>query len=509
VARKWWTLTVVCIAIFMLLLDITVVNVALPEIQRDLDADFSHLQWVVDAYALTLAALLLTAGSLADRYGRRLIFAGGLVMFVAASLLCGLASSPTMLDLSRGLQGIGGAAMFATSLALLAQEFEGRERATAFAIWGATTGLAVAIGPLVGGALVDGIGWEWIFFVNIPIGALCLWIVMQYVRETKDPSQGGVDLPGVVTFSVALFCLVFALIRGNSEGWGSGLIVGLLVASVGFFIAFVGFERRVSNPMFDLSLFRKPTFTGASIVAFSLSASMFAMFLYVTLYMQNVLGYTAFETGLRFLPLSLLSFFAAAISGRLSERLPVRYLMAAGLLSVAVGLLLMHGIEIDSEWTTLLAGFIFAGIGIGLVNPPLASTAIGVVRPQQSGMASGINTTFRQVGIATGIAALGAVFQARVESKLLDIAPPQFANRADELAEAIASGGSKQVIAQSPPQGRGQIAEAANQAFISGFNTILLVGVAVAVAGAISSLVLVRRRDFVTAPQAEGAPAAA
>jgi MFS family permease len=265
----------------------------------------------------------------------------------------------------------------------------------------------------------------------------------------------------------------------------------------------------VANPMFDLQLFRKPTFTGASIVAFSLSASMFAMFLYVTLYMQNVLGYTALETGWRFLPLSLLSFFAAAISGRLSERVPVRYLMSGGLLAVAVGLLLMHGIEIDSKWTTLLAGFIFAGIGIGLVNPPLASTAIGVVRPQQSGMASGINTTFRQVGIATGIAALGAVFQARVESKLIDIAPPQFASRADQLAEGIASGGSKQAIAEAPPGARGQITEAANQAFISGFNTILLLGVAIAVAGAISALVLVRRRDFVAAPEAEAAPAAA
>src|SRR4051794_13703715 len=327
-ARKWWTLLVVCISIFMLLLDITVVNVALPVIREDLGASFSALQWVVDAYALTLAALLLTAGSLADRYGRRLIFTAGLVLFVAASLLCGLSTTPTMLDLARGLQGVGGAAMFATSLALLAQEFEGRERATAFGIWGATTGLAVAIGPLVGGALVDGIGWEWIFFVNVPIGALCLWISLTKVRETRDPSQGGVDLPGVVTFSAALFCLVFSLIRGNSEGWGSALILGLLIASAVLFAAFVVVERRVSNPMFDLTLFRKPTFTGASIVAFSLSASMFAMFLYLTLYMQNVLGYTAFETGVRFLPLSLLSFFAAAISGRLSERVPVRFLMA-------------------------------------------------------------------------------------------------------------------------------------------------------------------------------------
>ena len=237
---------------------------------------------------------------------------------------------------------------------------------------------------------------------------------------------------------------------------------------------------------------------------------MFAMFLYVTLYMQNVLDYTALETGLRFLPLSLLSFFAAAISGRLSENVPVRYFMAGGLLLVAGGLLLMHGVSVDSKWTTLLGGFILSGVGIGLINPPLASTAIGVVRPQQSGMASGINTTFRQVGIATGIAALGAIFQARVESKLSELPlPRQAASRVGELAEAIASGGSQQAIGNAPAQARGQITDAANQAFVAGFNTILLVGVAIAVVGAVSALVLVRQRDFVAAGAAEGAPAGA
>jgi EmrB/QacA subfamily drug resistance transporter len=508
--RKWWTLTVVCISIFMLLLDITIVNVALPVIQKDLDADFTHLQWVIDAYALTLAALLLTAGSLADRYGRRLVFTGGLVLFVLASLLCGFAQTPTMLDFSRGLQGIGGAAMFATSLALIAQEFHGKDRATAFGIWGATTGLAVAIGPLVGGAIVDGIGWEWIFFVNVPIGALCLWITLTKVGESRDPSQGGVDLPGVVTFSGGLFCLVFALIRGNSEGWGSTLIVGLLIASALLLIAFLVVERRTTHPMFDLSLFRKPTFTGASTIAFVLSASIFAMFLYLVLYMQNVLDFTPFEAGLRFLPLSLLSFVAAAISGRATARVPVAYLMGGGLLLVAGGLLLMHGITIDSKWTTLLGGFILAGIGIGMVNPPLASTAIGVVPPQRSGMASGINTTFRQVGIATGIAALGAIFQARVESKLADaLAGTPGASRANQLAEAIASGGAKQAIAGAPPAVRPRIEAAANQAFIAGLNDILLIASVIAFAGAIAALVLVRQRDFVAVAPAEEAPAAA
>jgi EmrB/QacA subfamily drug resistance transporter len=507
--RKWWTLTVVCIAIFMLLLDITVVNVALPVIQRDLGASFSELQWVIDAYALTLAALLLTAGSLADRYGRRLVFATGLVLFALASLLCGFSHTATLLDVARGLQGIGGAAMFATSLALLAQEFEGKERATAFGIWGATTGGAVAVGPLVGGALVDGIGWEWIFFVNAPIAAAALWVTLTKLRESRDPSQGGVDVPGVVTFSVALFCLVFALIRGNAENWGAP-IVALLVASVVLLATFIAVERRSANPMFDLSLFRKPTFTGASIVAFTLSAGMFSMFLYIVLYMQNVLDYSAFQAGVRFLPLSLLSFFVAPLSGRATGRVPVRYLMAAGMLLIAGGMLLMHGVTVDSKWTTLLGGFIVCGAGIGLVNPPLASTAIGVVPPERSGMASGINTTFRQVGIATGIAAVGALFQARVESRLAELlGGTPVAGHEHQLAAAIASGGAKQAIAGVPPGVRPRIEAAANDAFIAGLNDIFLVGAAVAVVGAIAALALIRQRDFVTAPGAPAAEAAA
>src|SRR4051812_42959797 len=265
----------------MLLLDVTVVNVALPDIQKDLHSSFSDLQWVIDAYALMLAALLLTAGSLADLLGRRKVFATGLGLFSLASLLCGLAHTPTMLNLSRGLQGVGGAILFATSLALLAQEFHGKDRGTAFGVWGATTGFAVAVGPLVGGAIVEGIGWEWIFFVNVPIGALALFGTLTKLAESRDERESGIDWPGVVTFSGALFCLVYALIKGNDKGWTSGLILGLLIASVVLLAAFLVAERRGKNPMFDLTLFKKPTFAGASIVAFSLSASLFALFLYI------------------------------------------------------------------------------------------------------------------------------------------------------------------------------------------------------------------------------------
>src|SRR5215204_2315294 len=466
-ASKWWTLLVVCLAIFMLLLDITVVNVALPDIQKDLGASFEDLQWVVDAYALALAALLLASGSLADLLGHRRVFVIGLVAFVTASLLCGLSSSPTMLNVSRGLQGIGGAMMFATSLALIAQEFAPHERGTAFGIWGATTGFAVAVGPLVGGALTEAFGWEWIFLVNVPIGLLTAAITVARVPESERDPRSRIDWAGVLTFSAGLFCLILALIRGNDEGWTSAQIFGLLAAAVILIAVFATIELRREQPMLDLRLFRKPAFTGAQIVAFTLHASMFSMFLYLTLYMQNVLGYSPLETGVRFLPISLLSFLAAPSAGKLAERLPVRAFLGAGLVCVGVGLLLMSGIEPSDDWTTLLAGFIVAGVGIGFINPPLATAAIGVVEPRRAGAASGINSTFRQVGTAVGIAGLGALLQSKLNH---DLGTGGFAS----------------------PAGR--------TAYIDAFNELLIVGAAVAFAGAALALVLVRRRDFVSAP---------
>src|SRR5256714_12952750 len=335
--RKWWTLVAVCVATFMLLLDITIVNVALPDIQRQTGASFDQLQWVVDAYALALAGLLLAAGSLADRLGRRSSFAAGLGLFSLASLLCGLSGDATLLDFARGLQGVGGAAMFATSLALLAQEFQGRERGTAFGVWGATIGGAVAIGPLIGGVLTEGLGWEWIFFVNVPIGIATIVLTQARVHETRDPTASGVDWIGTTTFSAALIALVFALIRGNAEGWGSALIVALLAAAVVLLVVFVLVEMRQDHPMLDLTLFRKPTFAGASVVAFALSASMFAMFLYLTLYLQTILGLSPLQAGVRVLSPSLLSFFVAAAAGPPSGRPPQRpgFLPSRSLLGVS------------------------------------------------------------------------------------------------------------------------------------------------------------------------------
>jgi EmrB/QacA subfamily drug resistance transporter len=489
--RRWWTLGAVCVATFMLLLDITIVNVALPDIAKDLGSSFSDLQWVVDAYALSLASLLLTAGSLADLFGRRRVFVIGLALFTLSSLLCGLAQSPSFLTWARAAQGIGGAAMFATALALLAQAFRGPERGTAFGIWGATIGAAVAVGPLVGGALTQHVSWQSIFLINLPVGIAAIAITLAKVGESSDPEHGGVDWAGLVSFSGGLFLLVFALVRGNAEGWGSSMIVGFLISAAVLLVAFVVVEARQAKPMLDLTLFRRPAFTGAAIAAFALSAGMFAMFLYLTLYLQNTLRLSPLGTGLRFLPLTVVSFFAAPLSGRLQSRFPVRAMFGAGLGMVGAGLLLMRNIDATSGWTALLAGFIVAGAGIGFTNPSLATTAVGVVAPQRSGMASGINNTFRQVGIATGIAGFGALFEHSIASRFHSSIP----------SEVLANGSAKVV----PPPLR----HAFLTAYTGSLRELLLIGAITAFAGAIAAVVLVRPRDFVGYQAAEQAPAPA
>jgi EmrB/QacA subfamily drug resistance transporter len=473
VERKWWTLVAVCVGVFMLLIDITVVNVALPSIQKSLHASFTDLQWVVDAYALALATFVLTAGSAGDLFGRKRVFMTGIVLFTSASALCGAAPDPLFLNVSRGIQGLGGAIMFATSLALLSQEFHGRERGTAFGIWGATTGAAVAIGPLVGGMLTSWLSWRWIFFVNVPIGIFAFVLSARVLHESSDPEHGSIDPLGLALLIGGLFTLVFALIEGNDRGWSSTLIISLLIASAVLLLGFALQQLRRRVPMIDLRLFRKPAFTGVQIAAFAISASLFSMFLYLTLYMQQVLGFSPIAAGVRFLPMSLLAFVAAPIGGKLSERVPVRFLMGGGLALCAISMALMAGLTPSSEWTALLAGFVVGGIGIGLTNPALASTAIATVPREQAGAASGVNSTFRQVGIATGIAALGAIFQ-------------------HQIASTLGGSGSHSFNGATGP-----VPEPVKAAFISALNDILWVGTGIAAIGALLALVLVRRRDLV------------
>jgi EmrB/QacA subfamily drug resistance transporter len=500
VQRKWWTLVAVNVATFMLLLDITVVNTALPAIQQDLDASFTDLQWVVDAYSLALAALVLTAGSLADRLGRRRLFVWGLVIFTIASLLCGLSGSPTVLNLSRALQGLGAASMWGVSLALIAQEFTGgKDRGTAFGLYGATIGAAVAIGPLVGGALTDGLGWEYVFFINIPIGIAAAAITLTKVAESRDPNATRIDYAGLVTFSSGLFLLVLALLRGNAEGWGSSLIVALFAGAAVLLAAFVVVERRVSEPMLPFHYFRIPSFTGAQLAAFAISGSQFALFLYITLYLQNILGLTPFEAGVRYLPITIVSFIVAPIAGSLIGRVQARILLSLGLLFAGLGLILMSGVSQGSEWTTLLAGFLVGGAGIGLINPIVADVAVTTVPDEQSGMATGINDTFRQVGVAVGIAAWGAIFLGRGESEIRDLAagtPAAVGDNPQRLIEATSSGHLDEAVAAVPPGSKAQVANAATEGFLAGFNEILLLGGGLAFLGAIAAFLLVRQNDL-------------
>jgi len=507
--RKWWTLIVVCTGTFMLLLDITIVNVALPKIASSLKATFSDIQWVIDAYALTLASLLLTAGTLADRLGRRLLYTIGLGLFAFTSLLCALSPSALFLIFARAGQGVGGAIMFATALALLAQEFHGRERGTAFGIWGATIAASAAVGPLLGGALTEGLGWSSIFYINVPIGIAGAALTATKVTESRDPEARRIDWIGTITFTAGLFLLVLAIIRGNADGWGSAPIVALFSGSALFLATFLVSQFVQENAMFDVTLFRKPTFSGASIVAFSVSSSMFAMFLYLTLYIQTLLGLSPLQTGLRFLPFTVVSFFVAAASGNLSARIPFRFLLGAGLVMTGVGLFLMRGLTASSDWSVLLPGFIVAGAGVGLLNPALAATAIGVVPPQRSGMASGINNTFRQVGIATGIAGLGALFESRISSLLAPrLTGTPAAGHAAQIGHAVAAGGTQTVLHSVPQAERAQATAAVHVAFASAMNEILLVAGVIALVGALLAVALVRSRDFVTygAPEPAAPP---
>ena len=496
--RKWWTLIVVCVGTFMLLLDITIVNVALPYIQHAFHASLSDLQWVIDAYALTLAAFLLTAGSVADLRGRRLVFSIGIVVFTVGSALCGIAADPTFLALSRAFQGVGGAIMFATSLALLADAFEPRDRGVAFGVFGAVTGVAIAVGPVLGGALTSWLSWRWIFFVKLPIGVFALLVTLREVRESKAPVASRPDWPGFVTFTLGLTALVYGLIRSHPDGWGSSTVTGSLIAAAVLIVLFLVIEVRSRRPMLDLHLLRVPTFNGGLIAAWSISAGLFSLLTYIVLYLQNIEGSSAIDTGLHLLPLTGATFFTAGAAGRLTGHVPTRFLIGPGFALIGVGLLLMRGITPTEAWTHLLPGMILAGVGAGLVNVPLASTAVGVVEPARAGMASGINSTFRQVGIATGVAALGSILASQAGSFTVShLSHTPLGAHAATLAQSVGNGSVAQAIQSVPGQLRELAGTTARAAFVHGLNEILLIGALVSLVAAALTLVLIRQRDFV------------
>ena len=498
--KKWWTLVAVCTGTFMLLLDVTIVTVAQPAIQGGLHASFGDVQWVLDAYALTLASLLLTSGVLADRYGRKRLFQVGLIIFTLGSLLCGLARDPLMLILSRSGQGVGGAIMFATSLALLGNSFRGRDRGVAFGVWGAITGVSTALGPVLGGVITTDWSWRGIFLVNVPIGVLAVVLTAWRVEESSSPHPAPPDWAGFALLTTGLVSLIYGLIRAGENSWSdSGVIACLVIGSVAL-AGFIAAERRVAHPMFDLSLLRVPTFAGSSIAAFAMNGSLYAVLLFLVIYLQDILGYSAEQAGLRLAIISGAQFVTATVAGRVSERVPARWLIGPGLLLVGIGLIIMAGLSGGSSWTDLIPGFIVSGLGGGMVNPPLASTAIGVVPPHQAGMASGVNSTFRQVGIATGIAALGSIFAAALARNLAHaLAVPSLrasTASAPRVATMVRQGQVGQLLASLPAATRGPVAAALRSAFAAGLNDLLLVTGAVAFAGALGALLLIRSRPL-------------
>ncbi|MBV9384347.1 MAG: MFS transporter [Streptosporangiaceae bacterium] len=494
--KKWWTLLAVCAGIFMLLLDVTIVIVALPEIQSGLHASFSDVQWVVDAYALTLASLLLTSGVLADRYGRKLLFSVGLAIFTIGSLLCGLAQDPLMLIVSRSGQGVGGAIMFATSLALLGHSFRGRDRGVAFGVWGAITGIAVALGPVLGGVITSGISWRAIFLVNVPVGVAAITLTLWRVGESRSPRPAPPDWAGFALLTAGLVSLVYGLIRAGEQSWSETGVIACLTAGAALLAAFIVIERRVANPMFDLSLLRTPTFAGGSIAAFAMNGSLFAVLVYLVLYLQDILGYSALGAGFRLIIISGAQLVTATLAGRLSERVPVRWLIGPGLLLTGIGLILMAGLSGGSTWTHLIPGFAVSGLGAGLVNPPLASTAIGVAPPHQAGMASGVNSTFRQIGIATGVAALGSIFGAAMLRHLESVLGPSLAADAPRIVALTRQGAIGRLLASLPPAARGHVVLAVKSSFTAGVNDLLYVTAGVALVGAACATVLIRGKDF-------------
>ncbi len=422
--RKWWTLLAVSFGLFMIMLDNTVVNVALPAMQRSLHIGPSELEWVVVSYALTFATLMLTGGKLADLFGRRLLFIVGLGVFTGASLACGLAPNAGFLIGARAVQGVGAAIMNPATLGIITATFPPRQRGTAIGIWAGTSAMALAIGPLVGGLLTEKIDWSWIFYVNVPVGALGVLVTLWAVDESRDTSeQQRLDLPGLLTSAVGLFALTYALIEANSHGWTSGLILGLFALAVVALAAFVLLEHRQRIPMLDLSLFRSATFSGANVSMLLVSLAMFGIFFYNSLFFQNLLGYSAIQTGAIFLPMTLLIILIAPQAGRFSDRIGSRWLVGGGMTLVSISLVLFAQLGLDAGFWNILPALIAGGVGMALTMTPATAAAMGSVAVDKAGVGSAVLNTSRQIGGSLGIAVMGAVVASQVH---VSRASPQF-----------------------------------------------------------------------------------
>jgi EmrB/QacA subfamily drug resistance transporter len=417
--RKWWTLAAVSFGLFMIMLDNTVVNVALPVMQASLGLDIAQLEWIVTGYALTFGAFMLTGGKLADLYGRRLMFVVGLVVFTLASLACGLAGSARILIIARVVQGLGAALMNPSTLSIITVAFPPRERGRAIGIWVGVSAFALAIGPLVGGFIAQHIHWSWIFFINVPIGIAAVVVAYMYIDESRDTShEQSPDIPGLLTSGVGLFALTYGLIEANAFGWGSPRIIGSFVVAVALLGSFIALERHQRLPMLDLTLFRDATFTGANSVMLLSSLAMFGVFFYVTLYMQQVMGLSPVKAGVLFLPMTALIITIAPRAGLIADRIGSRLLVGTGQSLVALSLFLYSRLTADSSVAYLLLPMVVSGAGMALTMTPATAAALSAVSHDKAGVGSAVLNSARQVGGSIGIAVMGAVVNGRLSAAM-------------------------------------------------------------------------------------------
>jgi EmrB/QacA subfamily drug resistance transporter len=482
--EKVIVLLTMCFALAMAMLDNTVVNIALPTITRELGATVSDLQWIIDGYVLVFASLLLTGGILGDRYGRKKMFLTGLAIFTLASLGCGLAASGGQLIGFRALQGVGAALLMPGTLSILTVTFPPEERARAIGLWAGVSGLALALGPTLGGYVVEHLGWPAVFFINVPIGIVAFAVAWRTVRESVSEQVRQLDLPGLALGTSGLFALTYGLIEANQFGWSDPLIVGSLIAAGVLLTAFVAWEHRSPKAMMPLPFFRIPAFSAGNAVAFSVSLGMFSIFLFVTLYMQAIRGYTPFQAGLRFLPMTLMIVVTAPNAGRVAQRIGARAPMTYGLTVASAGLLGLTFVQSDTPYWFLAILFVLMGHGLGSTMAPMTAAVMGAVGPQRAGLGSAMTNTSREVGGVVGIALLGTVLFDRLSSVLaprlseLGLSFGQAAAIRQTAAHGFVSAGELRALGLSPEQVRGFV-DAFREAYMSGFH--LAIGIAAAV----------------------------
>ncbi len=491
---KWWTLAAMCFALFMIMLDNTVMNVALPSIQSDLHASIQALEWTLNGYTLSFAVLLATGGRLGDILGRRRMFLTGVTIFAASSATAGLAPTDTALIASRVAQGVGAALMMPATLSIITNAFPAAERGRAIGTWAGVSALALALGPLLGGFLTEHVSWRAIFYLNLPVAAGAIFMTLFAVHESRDETVGReIDWGGTAVMTVGLTALVLALIEGNDWGWGSPAIVALLAGSVVAGALFVYVESRVKAPIVQFEFLRSLDFVGALAVAFVISFSMLGMFFFMALYIQNILGYSPLEAGVRFLPTTLVIMFVAPIAGRLTDKIGPRPLIVTGLGVVAVSLYLQSRIDSGSTYSTLLPAFILMGFGIALTMSPMSTAAMNAVAEAKAGLASGLLSMSRMVGGTFGVAALGAIFQAKGQAELSDALKPVGVSDGtiSAIGDQLGSGGLERTL-QALPADQAQVAaDAARDAFIHALASSVGISAIVAAAGAVAAMFLI------------------